>query len=144
MTPRLTLAPCAGEPELADPAFAGDWATELAKMSAAANIAPWCSYLARRDGEPVGIGGFKASPDSAGCVEIAYLTFLPAQRQGIASTVAGELTSIAKANGARTACAHTLPETNPSTRVLRANGFTMTGEVVDPEDGPVWRWEREL
>lgn len=38
--------------------------------------------------------------------------------------------------------AHTLPEANASTRVLAKCGFAFTGEVVDPEDGPVWRWER--
>ena len=35
-----------------------------------------------------------------------------------------------------------LPEATASTRVLRKCGFVHIGEVVDPEDGPVWRWER--
>ena len=38
--------------------------------------------------------------------------------------------------------AHTLPERNASTRVLEKNGFRLVGPVVDPEDGPVFRWER--
>src|SRR6266702_2366495 len=38
--------------------------------------------------------------------------------------------------------AHTLPEENASTRVLLKCGFRHLGTVVDPEDGPVWRWER--
>jgi|SRR6267378_2525891 len=38
--------------------------------------------------------------------------------------------------------AHTLPLSNPSTRVLQKCGFRHIGAVVDPEDGPVWRWER--
>ena len=33
------------------------------------------------------------------------------------------------------------PEPNASTRVLLKNGFRHCGMVVDPEDGPVWRWE---
>lgn len=37
--------------------------------------------------------------------------------------------------------AHTLPEANASTRVLTKCGFRHTEDVVDPEDGPVWRWE---
>jgi RimJ/RimL family protein N-acetyltransferase len=37
--------------------------------------------------------------------------------------------------------AHTLPESNASTRVLTNCGFRKTAEVVDPDDGPVWRWE---
>ena len=40
--------------------------------------------------------------------------------------------------------AHTLRERNASTRVLEKTGFALVGEVVDPEDGPVWRWERTL
>jgi [ribosomal protein S5]-alanine N-acetyltransferase len=44
--------------------------------------------------------------------------------------------------GVRIVRAHTLPERNASTRVLEKCGFEFTGEVVDPEDGPVWRWER--
>jgi hypothetical protein len=42
----------------------------------------------------------------------------------------------------RTVIAHTLPEENASTRALRGNGFAHAGEVIDPEDGRVWRWER--
>ena len=39
--------------------------------------------------------------------------------------------------------AHTLPENNPSTSVLRSVGMGLVGEVHDPEDGPVWRWQLE-
>ena len=39
--------------------------------------------------------------------------------------------------------AHTLPERNASCRVLTKCGFKLIGEVNDPEDGPVWRWEKE-
>jgi ribosomal-protein-alanine N-acetyltransferase len=38
--------------------------------------------------------------------------------------------------------AHTLPNPNASTRVLTKCGFHRVGEVIDPEDGLVWRWER--
>ena len=37
--------------------------------------------------------------------------------------------------------AHTLPQENASTRVLTKCGFDFVGEVIDPEDGLVWRWE---
>jgi [ribosomal protein S5]-alanine N-acetyltransferase len=39
--------------------------------------------------------------------------------------------------------AHTAPEENPSVTILRSHGFVFTGLVEDPEDGTVWRWERE-
>jgi RimJ/RimL family protein N-acetyltransferase len=42
------------------------------------------------------------------------------------------------------AIAHTLPEENASNRALRRNGFTFSGEVDDPEDGLIWRWEKPL
>jgi RimJ/RimL family protein N-acetyltransferase len=38
--------------------------------------------------------------------------------------------------------AHTLPMPNGATKVLKKCGFEFTGDVVDPDDGPVWRWER--
>ncbi len=43
----------------------------------------------------------------------------------------------------RRVIAHTLPENNPSTSVLRSVGMGLVGEVHDLEDGPVWRWRLE-
>jgi [ribosomal protein S5]-alanine N-acetyltransferase len=43
----------------------------------------------------------------------------------------------------RRAIAHTLPERNPSTSVVRSVGMRFVDEVQDPDDGPVWRWELE-
>jgi hypothetical protein len=40
--------------------------------------------------------------------------------------------------------AHTLPEENASNKALRRNGFAFAGEVEDPEDGLIWRWERRI
>ena len=31
-----------------------------------------------------------------------------------------------------------------STRVLTKCGFSRIGEVIDPDDGLVWRWEKRL
>lgn len=44
----------------------------------------------------------------------------------------------------RRVIAHTLPETNASTRVLEKLGMTFVGEVMDPEDGQVWRWQLQV
>ena len=57
MTARFNLTPFAGEAEAGDPANAGEWADEVARMAADALAPPWCNYLARRDGIAVGIGG---------------------------------------------------------------------------------------
>jgi RimJ/RimL family protein N-acetyltransferase len=140
----IALTPYAGEPELGDPVLTGEFAGELAKMAQNAHRPPWCSYLAWRDGQAVGSGGFKGAPDADHAVEIGYLTFIPARGSGVATALAGALVRIARTEGAALVVAHTLPEQNSSTRVLAANGFTKTAEVHDPEDGPVWRWELQL
>ena len=41
----------------------------------------------------------------------------------------------------RVICAHTLPDGAASKRVLEKCGFQHKGEVMDPEDGLVWRFE---
>ena len=140
----LELTPVTDVPELHDPALTGEWAAAFEDLSKVVQNPPWCSYLARRDGVAVGVGGFKGPPDDTRWVEIAYITFIPSRSQGIASALAAKLVEIARAEGAEGALAHTMPEGNASTRVLVANGFTRTSEYVDPDDGLVWRWERKL
>jgi RimJ/RimL family protein N-acetyltransferase len=90
----------------------------------------------------VGTCGYKGAPDADGCVEIAYFTFPEFEGRGWARAAADALVERAARQGARRVRAHTLPEPNASTRVLRRAGFAYEGEVVDPEDGRVWRWER--
>lgn len=103
--------------------------------------APWGSYLAYDADLCVGTCAFKAAPDPAGAVEIAYFTFPAFEARGHATAMAAALSEIALASGARVVVAHTLPAENASNRALRRNGFAFAGDVVDPEDGPVWRWE---
>jgi RimJ/RimL family protein N-acetyltransferase len=91
----------------------------------------------------VGACGFKAPPDALGSVEIAYFTFPPREGHGLATAMASELTTRAKSSSAvERVIAHTRPERNASTRVLEKSGFQRDGEIVDPEDGLVWRWVR--
>ena len=60
-----------------------------------------------------------------------------------ATEAAEGLASFAFGSGrVRVVRAHTLPEPNASTRVLAKCGFRYIGEVIDPEDGLVWRWEK--
>jgi RimJ/RimL family protein N-acetyltransferase len=77
-------------------------------------------------------------------VEIGYLTFIPFEREGVASQVVEQLCGIAGGEGATVVLAHTLPEENASNRALKSNGFRFDGEVIDPEDGAIWRWRRSL
>lgn len=102
---------------------------------------PWSSYVVELDGQPVGLGAFKSAPTASGEVEIAYMTFPAFEGRGYATATAASLAEIALGAGVRP-IAHTLPEESASTRALRRNGFVHAGEVIDPEDGLVWRWER--
>jgi RimJ/RimL family protein N-acetyltransferase len=137
----IDLTPLAGEPEPNDPAYAGEWAGALEGTDY--GTPPWCYNFARFGKQPLGIGLFKGPP-ADGVVEIAYLAFIGARRRGAATAIASQLVSIARGHGMKRVVAHTLRENNPSTLVLTANGFMGPTEVVDPEDGPVWRWELAL
>jgi [ribosomal protein S5]-alanine N-acetyltransferase len=105
---------------------------------------PWGSYLASTGGGTIGICAFKAAPDAKGMVEIAYMTFPAFEGRGHATAMAAALTDLAHTAGAPLVIAHTLPERNASNRALERNGFAFAGDVMDPEDGPVWRWEKRL
>lgn len=96
----------------------------------------------RERGTTVGHAGFKGPPADDGSVEIAYGVSPEYQRQGYGTEAALSLVEYARASGrVRVVRAHTLPEPNASTRILKKSGFEMVGEVSDPEDGRVWRWE---
>jgi RimJ/RimL family protein N-acetyltransferase len=103
---------------------------------------PWGSYLALEGVDTIGLCAFKSAPSEAGEVEIAYMTFPAFERRGHATAMAAALTDIAFAADVPAVIAHTLREENGSTRALRRNGFAFAGEVEDPEDGLVWRWEK--
>jgi GNAT acetyltransferase-like protein len=107
---------------------------------------PWSGYLALDRARDIIVGtcGFKAPPDTEGVVEIAYFTFPGSEGLGVASAMAAGLVDRAtRAVGVRRLRAHTLPERNASTRILEKTGFRLLGEAIDPEDGQVWRWERD-
>jgi ribosomal-protein-alanine N-acetyltransferase len=107
---------------------------------------PWRLGFAVVDPEVravVGSAGFKGPADADGVVEIAYGIAPSFQGRGYATEVARALIDfVREQSSARTIRAHTLPEPNASTRVLGRCGFEFRGEVMDPEDGRVWRWER--
>jgi len=96
----------------------------------------------REESRVIGTAGFKGAPDADGVVEIAYGIAPEYQGRGYATEAAQALVEFALAeDSVKTVRAHTLPEPNASTRVLTKNGFRHLGEVIDPEDGRVWRWE---
>jgi len=92
----------------------------------------------------IGLCGFPGPPDSDGVAEIAYGIAPAYQGKGYATEVANALIEFASRDtSVRLLRAHTLAETNASTRVLEKCGFEKISETVDPENNlPIWRWER--
>jgi ribosomal-protein-alanine N-acetyltransferase len=143
----LTREEVLAEVEAMSPAdrahVSADW---LARLHAATSADAWThgfSVVHRGTGAAVGRCGFKGPPAADGMVEIAYGVDADHQGKGYATEAAEALVVFAFASGrVRVVCAHTLPEANASTRVLTKCGFRHIGEVIDPEDGLVWRWEK--
>ena len=118
-----------------------DW---LARMRASAP-SPWThgfSIVDRASGATVGACAYKGPPDADGAVEIAYGVDLAHRGRGYAKEAAAALVEYAFGAGVRLVRAHTRPDNGASARVLESCGFDCLGEVTDPEDGLVWRWER--
>jgi RimJ/RimL family protein N-acetyltransferase len=149
-TPRLTLVPqtVAGVRAMvaamapADRAeVSEEWLARLEEPGAE----PWMlgfALVERASGAEVGSSGFKAPP-ADGMVELAYGVAKEFRGRGYATEAAAALVQFAADSGAVSVVrAHTLVGPNASTRVLQKCGFRLLGEVIDPEDGPVWRWER--
>jgi [ribosomal protein S5]-alanine N-acetyltransferase len=120
----------------------------LARLRAAASepADPWTygfGVVHPDGGSVIGSVGFKGPPDADGTVEVAYGIVPDFRGNGYATEAASAAVEFAFATGRVSVVrAHTLPTPNASTRVLAKCGFQHVGEVVDPEDGLVWRWER--
>jgi [ribosomal protein S5]-alanine N-acetyltransferase len=117
-----------------------DW---LALLDNSSQRDPWVHgfHVVDGAGQFVGIGSFKGPPRD-GTVEIAYAIVPEQQRKGYATAAARALVEYAFASRqVRTVCAHTLPDGVASQRALQKAGFRNVGEVMNPEDGLVWRFE---
>lgn len=118
----------------------------LAQVRSSPSTDPWThgfSLVHRGTGIAIGRCGFKGPPGADGEVEIAYGVEPDHQGKGYATEAAEALVKFAFGSGrVRVVRAHTLPEANASTRVLTKCGFRHISEVMDPDDGLVWRWER--
>ena len=110
---------------------------------------PWqCGFavIHKIDNMLIGMCGFPGPPDANGIAEIAYGIAPSYQGKGYATEAAAAMIQFASEDPrVKGICAHTLAETNGSTRVLQKCGFIKTGDAVDPENNlPIWRWERGL
>jgi [ribosomal protein S5]-alanine N-acetyltransferase len=117
----------------------------LNQLRDAETESPWIhgfSILRRSDNLPIGQCGFKGPPNADGMVEIAYHTYSEHERRGYATEAALAMIEFAfQVPEVIVVRAHTLPEENASTWILQKCGFRKTGEIMDPEDGRIWRWE---
>lgn len=105
-------------------------------------VPPWIGYLARSDDQLVGTCTFKAPP-SDGKVEIGYFTFPANEGQGIATAMVAQLLDIVqRTQPALTVVAQTVNRDNASNAILRKFGFRLIGNIVHPEDGVMWEWQR--
>jgi RimJ/RimL family protein N-acetyltransferase len=131
--------------------IATDWndfapAMEVSRNKLRANsaLSGWWSHLILTGLPPViaGVCGYTGPPNSEGVVEIAYGTAPSYRGKGVATWAAAELIRRAFLdNRVRLVCAHTLPEENASTRVLKKVGMRFVGLDEDVDAGTVWRWE---
>lgn len=117
----------------------------LARVKASTSADPWMHGFAvvhRASGMVIGSCGYKGPPGREAVVEIAYGVDPAYRGRGYATEAARVLIAFAFGSGlVRLVRAHTRPEESASTRVLTKCRFKRVGEVVDPEDGLVWRWE---
>lgn len=104
---------------------------------------PWIGYLGKVDDEIVGSCAFVEAPVN-GEVEIAYYTFPAYEGRGVATMMAAKLIHLANAVAPEIRVkAHTLPENNASTSILKKHGFEFSGAVTHPIDGLIWVWRLE-
>jgi RimJ/RimL family protein N-acetyltransferase len=122
--------------------LSADW---LARLHASTAPDPWVhgfSIVHLDTGIMVGQCGFKGPPDADGMVEIAYGVASNQESKGYATEAARALVAHAlSVDQVKLVRAHTLPGSNASKRVLAKSGFQFVGEINDPEDGLVWRFE---
>ncbi|HUL83542.1 MAG TPA: GNAT family protein [Gammaproteobacteria bacterium] len=117
----------------------------LTRVAASAHVDPWVhgySLVERDTNAVVGSCGFKGPP-AEGIVEIAYGVAIEQRGRGYATEAAAALVAYAfDRDDVSVVRAHTLPDADASQRVLAKCGFEHVGEVDDPEDGPVCRFEK--
>ena len=128
-------------PDLAAPAVLA----MLAEL--AATIAPTfapAAWLVVEAGIIVGLVSLVAVP-ADGAIAIGYGVAPACRGAGVARRAVADLLGAAAADPRVTAVtAETATDNRSSQRVLEANGFRRTGARIDPEDGPVIGWRRDL
>ena len=152
LTPELAEALAAGDLAFygeapVDPQLArtiADMARMQAELYRRTNAqAPWIGYLARDPGQQAIVGGCSFVGHDGRQVEIAYFTFPGLEGRGVATGMARALLDLAWDDPElETVIAHTLPQDNASTAILRKLGFEQNEDAFDADVGRVWLWKR--
>ena len=141
-TPEEVRASLAAMDEASKAQLSAHW---LARLDASTSPDPFVhsfSLMRSDNGVIIGQCGFKGPPDADGVVEIAYGVSSDQEGHGFATEAAEALRDYALTfEQVHTVCAHTLPAANASQRILSKCGFTYVGQITDPEDGIVSRFE---
>jgi RimJ/RimL family protein N-acetyltransferase len=120
----------------------------IERLQAADGPDPWTCMFSMVDQETnavIGSCAFKGPPDAKGIVEIAYGIEPDHQGRGYATEGAMALVEFCRSrDDVHVVRAHTISVDGASARVLQKTGFQFVGEVIDPEDGLVSRWELSL
>ncbi len=104
----------------------------------------WWMYLIihKKDNKLIGTCGYKGKPNQVGEVEIGYGVVAAYRNQGIATELALALIHRAfEIPTVQIIIAYTLAEENASTKVLKKCNMQLVEEVIDPEDGKIWKWQ---
>ena len=103
----------------------------------------WGSWLAVSEGEVIASLAVK-EPVTAGAVEIGYGVAAERRGRGIATMAVGLLLPVLAGHGVTLVRAETAVRNPASGRVLLKTGFQRWGGRVDPEDGALDLWQRNL
>jgi RimJ/RimL family protein N-acetyltransferase len=123
------------------PEFPESIGFSIDRLRACPDEAAWWMHFFLAQDRLIGSGGY-VGPPQGGYVEIGYELAPEFRGRGLGVAAARALIEKARAaGGVSTVVANTLAHDNPSTGVLRHLGFVQTHEMVDPENGPIWRWE---
>ncbi len=104
----------------------------------------WWTYfpIHRQDNKLIGSGGYKGKPTTDGSVELGYEIATTYRNRGLATEMTrGLIENAFNDKRVKSINAHTLGQENPSTKVLQKCGFQKVQEIIDPEDGLLWKWE---
>lgn len=104
------------------------------------SIWPGYLFVLRTQAQVVGNGGFVASPDADGQVEIGYEVAPGFRGRGFATEAGQALVRHAFEQGARAVLAHSLAAANASNAVLRKLGMRFVAELPHPHLAAVWRY----